>query len=355
MLKKPKRRNNGEVIVKRRVTIKDVAKKAGVTHPTVSRAINDSPRVSEKTKKRIRKIISELGYRPNLIARSLVRSKSQVIAVITPDLNPHVQPILRGIADACRRNNYALMLFSTDYWAEEKLSYTWIMDNWRVDGMLIYNVAYQRTGSDIRRVRSYQTPFVFINKYLHDPKVNSVSIDNMDAVAQAVSHLHELGHQRIGIMNGNMKSVDGVERFDGFKRALAKAGLSFDERTTGYANYSDEQAYEEMKRILCQPQPPTAMFCANDLMAMGVVRAAEEKGLNVPRDMAVVGFDDIESSRYFRPALSSLRPPLRELGERAVDLLIGILQNPRRKPEQVPVSAKLIIRDSSGPVVPVIQ
>ena len=342
--------------MKRRVTIKDVAKAAGVTHPTVSRAINDSPRVSEKTKKRIRRIISELGYRPNLIARSLVRSRSQVIAVITPDLNPHVQPILRGVADACRRNNYALMLFSTDYWAEEKISYTWVMDNWRVDGMLIYNVAYQRTGgSDIRRIQSYQTPFVFINKYLRDPKINSVSIDNAEAVAQAVNHFRELGHRRIGIMNGNMKSVDGVERFDGFKRALTAVGLSFDERNTGCANYSDEQAYEEMKRILCQTRPPTAMFCANDLMAMGVVHAAEEKGLSVPKDLAVVGFDDIEASRYFRPALSSLRPPLREVGERAVDLLIGILQNPRRKPEQIPMTAKLVIRDSSGPVIPVNQ
>lgn len=342
--------------MKRRVTIKDVARKAGVTHPTVSRAINDSPRVSEKTKKRIRRIITELGYRPNLIARSLVRSTSRVLAVITPDLNPHVQPILRGIADACRRNNYALMLFSTDYWAEEKLSYTWVTDNWRVDGMLIYNVTYHRSGgSDIRRIQSYRTPFVFINKYLHDPKINSVSVDNAEAVAQAVSHLRELGHRRIGIMNGNLKSVDGVERFDGFKRALAAAGLSFDEHTTGCANYSDEQSYEEMKRILCQARPPTAMFCANDLMAMGVIRAAEEKGLSVPRDLAVVGFDDIESSRYFRPALTTFRPPLQEVGGKAVELLIGILQNPHRKPEQIPMTAKLIIRDSSGPVVPVNQ
>ena len=343
-------------VVKRRVTIKDVARKAGVTHPTVSRAINDSPRVSEETKKRIRRIISEIGYRPNLIARSLVRSKSRVLAVITPDLNPHVQPILRGIADACRRNNYALMLFSTDYWTEEKLSYTWVMDNWRVDGMLIYNVVYQRKGgSDIRRIQSYQTPFVFINKYLRDPKINSVSVDNFEAAAQAVNHLRELGHRRIGIMNGNLKSVDGVERFEGFKRALTAAKIPFDEHAVGCANYSDEQSFEEMKRILCQARRPTAMFCANDLMAVGVIRAAEEKGLSVPQDLAVVGFDDIDAGRYFRPTLTTLRPPLRELGEKAVDLLIEILQNPRRHPEQIPMTAKLIIRDSSGLVVPVDQ
>ncbi len=335
--------------MKKRVTIKDVARKAGVTHPTVSRAINDSPRVSEETKKRIRAVIAKLGYHPNLIARSLVRSKSRVIAVITPDLNPHVQPILRGVADACRRNNYALMLFSTEYWTDENLSYTRVVDNWRVDGMLIYNVVYQHAVSrDIQRLQSQNIPYVFINKYLRDRKTNSVSVDNADAVAQAVNHLRDLGHKRIGIMNGNMNSVDGVERFEGFKLALAAAGLSPDKRAVGCANYSDEEAFEEMQRILCRKDRPTAMFCANDLMAMGVIRAAEAKGLKVPQDLAVVGFDDLEAGRYFRPALSTLRPPLQDVGGKAVDLLISTLQNPRKRPEQIPMKARLVIRDSSG-------
>ncbi len=333
----------------KRVTIKDVAAKARVTHPTVSRALSDSPRVSEATKKRIRKIAAQLGYRPNLIARSLVRKQSRVVAVITPDLNPHVQPILRGVADACRRSNYALMLLSTDYWTEEGLSYMWVLDNWRVDGIIIYNVLYQRAAArDLQRLQCERVPSVFINKYLHDRKTNNVSVDNFDAVLRAMTHLHDLGHRRIGIMNGQAMSVDGVERFDGFRKALTKLGLPLEKHFVGCGNYSEEQAFEEMTRILCLRPRPTAMFCANDLMAMGVIRAAQKKGLKVPRDLAVVGFDDIESGQYFSPSLTTLRPPLRETGERAVALLMSLLENPRRAPEQIAMKAKLIVRQSSG-------
>jgi len=335
--------------VKKRATIKDVAKKAGVSHPTVSRVIHNSPTISDKTKRRVRKAMESLGYQPDLVARTLVRSKSRVLAAIIPDLNPHVQPILRGIADACRRSNYGLMLFSTEYWTEEELSYMWIVDNWRVDGVLIYNVVYHdEVTQEIRNWRFQKAPFVFINKYLRQKEVNTVSVDNFDAVLQAVTHLVNLGHERIGILNGSLMSVDGIERFLAFKEALTAHGLSFHEELTGYADFSDEQAYEEMTRILYGPSLPTAMFCANDMMAIGVVRAIKEKGLRVPEDIAVVGFDDIDVSRYFSPPLSTFRAPLREAGEIAVSLLMKIIENPKRPPEQIPLKAKLVIRESSG-------
>lgn len=334
--------------MKRRVTIKDVAEKAGVSHPTVSRVIHDHPRISKKTKQHVQRVMAKLGYRPNLIARSLVKNRSRVIAFIIPDLNPHVQPLLRGVVDACRGNNYALMLFSTEYWTEADLSYAWVADNWRVDGMLIYNVIYHPTSrKERRRLEADRVPFVFINKHLRDKAVNTAAVDNADAVRQAVEHLAGLGRKRIGILNGNMKSVDGVERFEGFKKALAAVGLPYDEKRTGCANFADDQAYDEMKRLLYMSEPPDAMFCANDLMALGAMNAIREKGLSVPEDIAVVGFDDVEAARHFQPPLTTLRPPLREVGGRALDLLARIIDEPGRDPEQTPFSAKLVIRGST--------
>ncbi len=334
--------------VKSRITIKDVARKAGVSHPTVSRVIHDDPQISAETKSQVRRVMKRLGYQPNLIARSLVSNRTQVIALVAPDLNPHVLPVLRGVADSCRRAGYALMLFSTDYWTDENLSYTWVVTNWRVDGVLIYNVVYhEHVTRDVEELKAQRVPFVFINKYLREKRVNTVAVDNFDAVDQAIRHLAGAGHRRIGIMNGGLLSVDGVERFQGFKAALKTAGLKFDERLVGNANFSDTEAFEEMNRILRSRHPPTAMFCANDLMAMGVVKAARENKLKVPRDLAVIGFDDLETGRTFTPPISTLHPPLQDLGGEALKLLVKTIENPRRPPEQIALKTRLILRGSS--------
>lgn len=335
--------------MKKRITIKDVAAKAGVSHPTVSRAINDDPQISEATKERIRVVMKEMGYRPNLIARSLVRNKTKVFALVVPDVNPHVQPIIRGVVDECRRREYALMLFSTEYWTEEESSYTYIVANWQVDGVLIYNIVHHdRLTDDVKQLKAEELPFVFINKYLHEPDVNTVSVDNRQAVQQAIRHLTDLGHTKIGILNGGLMSVDGVERFEAFKESMAELGLKYDERWRGDANFADDQAAEEMKRILQLPERPTAMFCADDLMAMGAIRAARAMNCRVPEELSFIGFDDIDAAQWFEPALTTMRPPLRDIGGKAIDLLLRRIEKPDAPAEQIPLEAKLVIRESAG-------
>ena len=222
------------------------------------------------------------------------------------------------------------------------------MSNWRVDGVLIYNVVHHKgVTKDVRQLQTEGVPFVFINKYLREKQVNTVSVDNFDAVSQVVRQFAVSGHRRIGIMNGSMMSVDGVERFEAFREALRDARLKFNEDYAGYANFSDTEAYEEMKRILSTRYPPTAMFCANDLMAMGVIKAARERKLRVPRDLAVIGFDDLESGRTSVPSLSTVRPPLQDLGGEALRLLTKIIEAPKRPPEQIALKAKLVLRNSS--------
>ena len=319
-----------------------------MTHSTVSRVINDNPAISQETKTKVLQVISEMKYQPNLIARSLVRKKTRSFAIIAPDLHPHVLPILKGIADTCRRFNYALMLFSTDYWADEGLSCSEIVKNWLVDGVLIYNVAYHKDLPDnVKELQKEGVPLVFINKYLGTKKANNVSIDNADAVYQAVGHLVNLGHRRIGMLNGGLLSVDGVGRSEAYKDALKKFELEYDGNIVGNANFFFSEAYEEMKRILCYPAKPTAMVCANDEMATGAVRAIEDKGLRVPQDMAVVGFDDWDGARFFKPGLTTLRFPLEDIGGKAIELMMKTIDDPKRPIEEVALRARLIVREST--------
>jgi DNA-binding LacI/PurR family transcriptional regulator len=198
----------------------------------------------------------------------------------------------------------------------------------------------------VRSLLDDSVPFVFINKYLDQPDINSVGVDNREAILQAARHLYRLGHRRIGMMNGGPLSVDGVERRQGYHAALEELGLTFNPDWCGEAHFSDQQAQEEMRRILAAPQQPTAMICANDLMAFGVYRAAEEQALCVPDDLSVIGFDDLQAGQFSRPTLSTLQPPLRDIGGRAMDLLLLRLREPDRSPEQMVLQARLIPRDS---------
>jgi DNA-binding LacI/PurR family transcriptional regulator len=306
--------------------------------------------MSPATRKRIQATMKKLGYRPNLVARGLVSSKTRVIAAIVPDFNPHVVPIFRGVADECRRNEYALMVFSTEYWTLEAASYLSIVDNWQVDGVIIYNVVQQATPSkEELAMLKRGAPSVFVNKYLRAKSVDTVSVDNYDAVLTAIDHLYRLGHRRIGALHGSLMSVDGVERRDGYRKAMNARSLTYDKSICGVANFSDGEAFEEMRRILRSPNPPTAMFCANDLMALAACRAIESEGLKVPDDISLVGFDDIVACHFHRPSLTTLRPPLRDIGHKALELLIARIQDPGKRREQIALKAELIVRDSTGP------
>jgi LacI family transcriptional regulator len=335
--------------MKKRVTIKDIARKAGVNHSTVSRVINDNPAISEKTRKKVIKVMDDLNYKPNLIARGLVRQRTNAMALITPDVNPHVSPIIKGISDTCRRLNFGLMLFSTDYWLEESRSYMDVVNNWLVDGVFIYNVIYHKHLPDnIKELQSEGIPFVFINKFVRGEEVNAVGVDNFDAVEQAVSHLANLGHKRIGFIGGGNMSVDGVERFEGFKHAIGKYDLEFDDRLFGLGNFGYGEAYEEMKRILCLScEKPTAMVCANDMMAVAAINAIRDRGLKVPEDIAVVGYDDTDVSKFFNPAITTIRPSLEDIGGKAISLMQKIIENPGRAVEKVKINTKLVVRESS--------
>ena len=332
----------------KRVTIKDVAKRAGVTHATVSRVIHDDPRISAPTSQRVRKAIEEMNYRPNPAAQGLVNRHAQVIALIVPDLNAHVLPIIRGVTSGATKWDYALMLIPMDTWLEEDRSVAFVAQNWLVDGILLYNLLWHdRVPPKVQKLKSSNVPLVFINKFLDKKNLNAVGVDNYQSIYLAVEHLARLGHKRIGFLKGDMTSVDGVERFLAFRKAMEKLGLAYDERFVGEANFNHDQASHAMKRILLQRTLPTAMCCANDTMCLGAMKAIQEYGLAVPGDIALVGFDDLEAGRYIPTPLTTVQPPLEYVGMRAFELLMEILKKPNRPPTQAPLPSALLVRASS--------
>ncbi|MBN1268431.1 MAG: LacI family DNA-binding transcriptional regulator, partial [Kiritimatiellae bacterium] len=238
----------------KRVTIKDVAQKAGVTHTTVSRVIHNDHRISEPTRQRVQRALKALDYEPNLIARGLVRNKTQVVAVITPELWPHTVPIVRSIAENCSKRDYAMMLFPTNTWVRESLSFEHVVQNWLVDGVLVYNLIYHaQLPEEIVQFQTRNVPFVFINKFLDSSLVNAAGIDNDFAVDLAVEHLAGLGRKRIGTLHGNPTSVDGMERLRAFRNSMKRRGLALDEKLVACGLWYEDPSYREMQKMLDLP------------------------------------------------------------------------------------------------------
>ena len=335
--------------MKSKVTIKDIAAKLNVNVSTVSRALNDFPNLKDSTKKKVLETAKEMNYCPSHIAQGLSGKSTRVLALITPTLDPHVLPVIRGATDACRKIGYALMLFPNDYWSDEIVAFTDIKGKWLVDGMLIYNVVYhKKISNEVTGLKNEEIPFVYINKYLGSGIVNTVSVDNFKSIYKVINHLHKLGHKKIGIINGNLTSNDGRERFDAFKKSLKNLKLKYNEQYVGYGEFDKTTAYNEMKKILSVRTKPTAIFCSSDLMAIGAIRAIKDKGLRIPDDIAVAGFDDIALGRYIEPSLTTLRAPLEDVGAKAVELLMDVIKNPEQAVKEFGLEAELITRQSSG-------
>ena len=324
-----------------RASIKDVARVAGVSVGTVSNVLNRPDFVSEPTRQRVQQAMSELGFVRNATARQLRAGHSQTVGVVVLDLaNPFYTGIVRGIEDRLSQDNHLLMLCSSDEDEDRETRYLRQFAEQGVRGILITPFGNLSERFDI--LTNLQIPVVLLDT--HSPDLACVSVDNVKGARLAVTHLLDMGHRRIALLNGPMELQQCRDRSAGTMAAVYEAGLDPADviievplpDTTG------DDGAEAMRRILdSSDEPPTAVFCVNDIVALGVMRTLRERDVEVPQQMAVVGYDDVPIIKELRTPLTSVRQPMHDIGWNAADLLLtGTVKQVRFSPE-------LVVRASS--------
>jgi DNA-binding LacI/PurR family transcriptional regulator len=310
-------------------TLKDVATRAGVSIRTVSNVVNGYARVTDSMRARVQTAIDELGYRPNLMARNLKQGRSRVIALVVPELDvPYFAELARLIIAEARARGYAVLIDQTDGQVEREREL--IMDSAHAvsfDGAIVSPLSL--TEADLRS-RQSTTPILLLGEKIFDSGADHVAIDNVAAAREATAHLVALGRRRIAAIGVHRDPKDGtaVLRTRGYLEALAEAGIEPDEtlmRPT--ARYDRWHGASAMAALLDRDTPPDAVFCFNDLLALGAMRVAHTRGLRIPADLAVVGFDDIEDGRYSTPTLTTIAPDKRRLARAAVERILARIES----------------------------
>jgi len=334
-----------------RPTIYDVAKKAGISITTVSNVIHDKENIPKSTKKRVRKIMKSLNYIPNIVAQRLVTKKSNIISLLIPAINnPFFAELYNGIERYITEHElgYRMLIGNTLYSASRESELIRAFREEYVDGFII--VSNNPKDSEIKRLKNDGIPFVFsVNDTKSVPKDPLVTYNNYDVSYQATKYLLDLRHSRFGYIAGLFEESDRAQaRFNGFHDALRESGIRFNKKNLIVGgSYSAEAGYKAcMKLFSSQRSMPTALFCANDLIAIGAMRAIRERGLNVPEDISIVGFDNIQPSAYISPPLTTIDLNISGVGYKSAELLFTAIDGEKTTENRAVISGKLIIRES---------
>jgi len=328
------------------VSIKDIARLAGVSHSTVSRALNRSSLIPLETAERIRQIAEEQGYTASAVARSLVTRKTEAIGVVVTSIaDPFNGEVVAGIEEAANREGYSVVLATSQADPQRELTVVRSFRERRVDGIL---VASSRLGARYQALSDeLEAPIVLLNNQHPSELAHSVSIDNADGGYQATAHLIDLGHHDIAYIGDESGLQSDEARFSGFQAAMRKARLKIRKDLVVRGNGKSEGGQLRARELLGLEQPPTAIFCYNDMTALGVIEEVHAKGRQVGREVSVVGFDDLFFTASLQPPLTTFRQPKRELGKQAMELLISILRGQQAE-RKVEVRGELVVRGSTG-------
>ena len=328
-----------------RVTIIDVAREAGVSFATVSRVVNGKGYVSPQTREKVIQAMTRIGYTVNRQARALAGGRHQVIGLLVPDLDTsYIGEVLRGIDEELVANSYDLMLYTTHKRRTRESVFANSLTNGMTDGLLmILPMAPEAYVDSIRR-RGF--PFVLIDHEGLDREGPSVGATNREGARQAMRYLLGQGHRRIGIITGNMEMDCARERLAGCHEALSEAAIDHDPALVKSGDFHRQLAFTLTQEYLAMPERPTAIFAANDLSAFGAMDAIRAAGLRVPHDVSVVGFDDIPDARWTHPQLTTVRQPMREMGQRAARMLLQMIDHPELPPQRIELPTELIVRES---------
>ncbi|MEO5953801.1 MAG: LacI family DNA-binding transcriptional regulator [Chloroflexia bacterium] len=326
------------------VTLRDVAAHAGVSAITVSRALNNSGYVSQDVRARVITSATELGYVQNAVASSLRANKTQLIALLAGVTNPFWSNVARGIEDTAMEAGYGLIMCDTADEPAKEARYIDLLTRRRIDGLII--AATQDSAPILQNLKKRRQPFVLIDRVVEGVAADSVRGDNFGAAYQMTRHLISTGYTRIGMVSGAHNVSTAEERVEGYRSALAESGMETED-TILYGQYSEIWGYQATKELMLRENPPEALFAANNFIALGILECLHTLGLRVPEDVAIVCFDDttkVESARL----LTTASQPAEEMGRAATHLLLQLIDNPDKAPEEIVLPIDLMIRNSCG-------
>lgn len=329
-------------------TIKDVAKRAGVSPVTVSRVINNAGNVSVATREKIERAIEELGYVPSVAARSLRSKRTRSLALVVPDItNPFWTTVARGVEDAAQSHDYSVFVYNTDENPSKQLRYLDVIASQRVDGVII--APYDSDTKNLAKLRKRNIPTVIIDRRIEGWDVDSVYGDSLSGAQALVQHLISLGHKRIAMLSGPANTSTAEDRVAGYRMALAAAGIPIDPRLIKQGEYRITSGEELTHQVLDKGLNPTAIFAANQAIALGVIEALGKRGLRIPQDIALVCFDDLPYVSRLFPFLTVVVQPAYDMGMNAAQLLLSRLDSEvSLQPRHVVLPTRLIVRHSCG-------
>jgi DNA-binding LacI/PurR family transcriptional regulator len=329
------------------ISIKDIARKAGVSHSTVSRALRNSPLVNAKTAALVQKIAREHKYVASAVARSLVTRRTNTIGIVVTSIaDPFAGEVVGGIEECALENDYSVILAASHGDPDREFRAVQSFYERRVDGVI---VMASRVGTRYLSILSeMNSPIVLINSHHRGEFTYSVRIDNVEAAKMATNHLIGLGHRRIAYIGDESGFQSDSERLRGYQEALKDEGISLDPAMVVQADGTPAKGLSAMSDLLRLPQPPTGVFCYNDREALGAMRAVRECGMRVPDDISIVGFDDLFLSSYIDPPLTTIRQPKHEMGRQATEILFALLNE--EKPKSRISIGTLVVRESTARV-----
>lgn len=329
-----------------RIDLMKIAEMAQVSRSTVSRVINEQPDVNPEVRRRVLQIIRDTGYQPNSAARSLRNKQSDILGLVICNTvgglfsDPYFPVLTQGVAQGCNQFDKTLSLFLE---GDPDVIFPRLKRRGQTDGILLQ--VGQTDDYLIKKLKQTDMPFLVIGRPI-EPGVSYIDVDNQSGAYQATLHLVRLKRQRIANLCAPLNTTTGIDRKEGYTRALRERGIPYRPELVAEGDFTEAGGYQAMLRLL--PHHPDAVFVANDMMARGAIRAIQETGLSVPRDIAIVGFDDLAPAISSSPFLSTVRQPIARLGMSAVEILLDMIAHPDQPTQRVVLDVEMVIRESSG-------
>jgi LacI family transcriptional regulator len=330
-------------------TIHDIARELKISASTVSRALNDNPRISLQTKEKIKAVADSLGYRPNTLASNLRNKKSNTIGIVVPLINRHFfSSVISGAEDVAYKAGYTVVISQSNDLAAKEINIVQSMFSNRVDGLIISIAMQTDTFEHLKLFRKKHIPLVFFDRAVPEIETDKIVVDDFAGGYRVTQHLIDQGYKRIGHLAGPQNLMTYYNRKNGYMEALRKNGIPYDESLVIINTLTSDEGVTAIQQLMDLPHPPDAVFCGNDTTALSLMIYLRDKGIRIPEDIGIVGFSNEPFSKVVSPSISTIAQPGFIMGQKAAELIIRKIENKERTYQTITLPTELIIRESSN-------